>query len=101
MGRKDFVKRNSGFTCQKCGTHNAPTTKSERNHCTQCLCSLHVDFETPGDRKSNCFGLMEPVNLDYRGNKGFMILHRCVKCKKDMWNRAAEDDELRMMNKKL
>lgn len=95
MARKDFVKRNTGFICQKCGAENPPARKSERNHCSACLSSLHVDLETPGDRKSNCSGIMEPVSLDHRGNKGFMILHRCVKCKKKMWNRAAEDDELR------
>lgn len=101
MARKDFVKRNGGFACQHCGADNAPAKKSERNHCFRCLHSLHVDLETPGDRKANCSGFMEPVALDYRGNKGFMVLHRCVKCRKEMWNRAAEDDKLEMMNNEL
>lgn len=100
MSRKDFVKRNEGFVCQKCGTANHPAKKSERNHCFSCLYSLHVDLETPGDRKSLCKGLMEPVMLDYRGNKGFMILHRCEKCEKKIWNRASQDDELDKFSKK-
>lgn len=94
MARKDFMKRNESFTCKNCRAHNAPAKKSERNHCSACLFSLHMDLETPGDRKSACRGLMEPVALDYRGSKGFMILHRCMKCRKEMWNRTMEDDEL-------
>lgn len=94
MARKDFMKRNGGFTCLKCGVENAPGEKRERNHCFSCLWSLHVDYETPGDRQSDCRSLMEPAGLAYRGNKGFMILHRCGKCRKEMWNRAAEDDEM-------
>ncbi|MEK7524045.1 MAG: RNHCP domain-containing protein [Patescibacteria group bacterium] len=94
MARKDFKKHNEGFICQKCGEQNPPAVKSERNHCRKCLFSLHVDLETPGDRASQCEALMEPISLDHRGNKGFMILHRCQKCRKEMWNRAAEDDEL-------
>lgn len=96
MARKDFVKWNASFTCKNCGENNAPAKKSERNHCFHCLHSLHVDLETPGDRKSHCLGLMEAVALDYRGKKGFMILHRCVKCRKKMWNRTAEEDKLEM-----
>ncbi len=94
MPRKDFKKHNEGFACLKCGVKNTPAKKSERNHCFSCLFSLHVDEVTPGDRKSLCKNLMEPVSLDYRGNKGFMVLHRCVQCGKEIWNRAAEDDEV-------
>lgn len=94
MSRKDFIKRNGGFVCLKCNEINPPAVKGERNHCRRCLFSLHVDKETPGDRASDCFGLMEPVGLDYKGKKGFMIVHRCVKCGKEMLNKKAEDDEL-------
>lgn len=94
MGRKDFKKRNEPFKCQKCGAKNLPAKKSERNHCFGCLWSLHVDKETPGDRLSECGGLMEPIKLDLRGGKGFMILHKCEKCGKKIWNRAADDDKL-------
>lgn len=55
---------------------------------------MHVDLETPGDRKSDCCGLMEPIGLDYKGKKGFIIVHRCVGCGKEMKNKAAEDDEV-------
>ncbi len=94
MPRKDFTKHNTGFTCNSCGEINPKAEKSERNHCRKCLFSLHVDEETPGDRKSGCGALMFPAGHDYRGNKGFMILHRCMKCRKESWNKAAGDDEL-------
>lgn len=94
MGRKDFKKHNTGFLCIRCGVQNEPAKRSERNHCFNCLYSLHVDEHTPGDRKTDCSGLMEPISLDYRGNKGFMILHKCVKCGKQIKNKAAEEDKL-------
>ena len=94
MARKDFKKRNEGFKCLRCDNLNKSAEKGERNHCCMCLYSLHVDEETPGDRKSDCCGLMEPFMLDYKGKKGFMIMHKCVKCHKEMWNRVASDDNL-------
>ena len=94
MGRKDFQKHNEEFVCKKCGMQNQKATQSERNHCRACLYYLHVDSEVPGDRASRCFGLMEPTSIDLNGKKGFMILHRCERCHKEIWNRAAPDDEL-------
>ena len=98
MARKDFVKHNDPFTCKKCGAVNPPAAASERNHCRMCLSSLHLDKETPGDRVSPCGALMEPLMLDKRGKKGFMILNRCVNCGKEMWNRAADDDALEQLS---
>lgn len=50
------------FTCKNCGRVVVPegAGSTHRNHCPNCLCSLHVD-EEPGDRASACGGLMEPV----------------------------------------
>lgn len=101
MSRKEFRKHNEAFICQNCREENPPAAKSERNHCRACLCSLHVDEETPGDRKSRCEGLMDAAGFDYVAKKGFMILHRCRVCRKEMWNRAAEDDNLGNMNRTL
>lgn len=98
MARKDFIKHNDPFTCKKCGEVNPSAISSERNHCRACLYSLHVDSETPGDRASVCGGLMEPMMLDKRGKKGFMILHRCTACGKEMWNCAANDDALEQLS---
>ena len=50
------------FTCKNCGRVVVPegAGSTHRNHCPNCLCSLHVD-EGPGDRASACGGLMETV----------------------------------------
>ena len=37
---------------------------------------------------------MEAVKLDQNSKKGWIILHKCKKCKKIIKNKAAEDDDL-------
>ena len=61
-----------------------------RNHCPFCLSSKHVDI-LPGDRQSDCGGILRPVGVDYKGSKGWMILHRCEKCGYTTQNKAAVD----------
>lgn len=53
---------NDSFTCKVCGRLMTPETAGtgHRNHCSNCLSSLHVD-EEPGDRAADCGGIMEPV----------------------------------------
>ena len=86
--------RNENFVCKKCGQSASPhPTGSARNHCPYCLYSLHVDAEFPGDRASECHGLMAPVGIDYRKNKGDMIRHRCETCGKEILNIVAPDDD--------
>ena len=85
--------------CEHCGFNVAPlTTGSYRNHCPKCLYSKHVDRDGPGVRLSECKGLMKPVGLDHRGNKGWMIVHRCETCGKEIPNMAACDDDLTVMS---
>ncbi len=92
MRRFTVQGTNQGFTCQHCGTTVLPLENgSVRNHCPQCLFSLHVDV-FPGDRASECFGLLEPVAVEYSGKKGWIIVHRCQKCGFVGKNKAALDD---------
>jgi len=85
--------RNESFQCEHCKQEVAlHPDGSARNHCPVCLYSQHVDQEFPGDRAASCLGLMEPVGIDYRKNKGYMIEHLCIKCKKTMLNKVAPDD---------
>ena len=51
---------NDTFTCKVCGRVCTPQNagSDHRNHCPNCLSSLHVD-EEPGDRASYCGGIME------------------------------------------
>ncbi|EKD47748.1 MAG: hypothetical protein ACD_65C00307G0001 [uncultured bacterium] len=90
--RKNFITINEGFACKNCGAKVEPLKSSCRNHCANCLHSLHVDENIPGDRESECHGLMEPVGLEYKGKKGWQIIHKCVKCGKKQLNMTAEDD---------
>lgn len=55
---------NNTFTCKVCGRPVIPNGagSDHRNHCPNCLSSLHVD-EEPGDRASDCGGIMEPVSV--------------------------------------
>jgi hypothetical protein len=64
---------------------------SPRNHCPECLWSLHVD-RVPGDRAESCGGEMEPVELEGSSAAGFTIVFRCRRCGAVRRNRAAHDD---------
>ena len=90
-----FIPRQEAFTCEHCGKHVAPIAHgSYRNHCPYCLYSKHVDAQGPGDRASPCGGMMRPTALDQRSGKGFILIHTCLKCRKQIPNRAAADDDL-------
>lgn len=63
-------KENQGFMCENCGLKVQPLNNgSYRNHCPNCLYSLHLDMK-PGDRKSSCKGLMKPI--DFRQHSKWM-----------------------------
>lgn len=77
MSRKT---ENQGFVCKNCGCAVAPLSDGGyRNHCPECLCSLHVDI-VPGDRQCGCRGLMKPNAIVYHSKKGYQIVHQCAKC---------------------
>lgn len=81
------------FTCKVCGRPvvSAGAGSGHRNHCPNCLNSLHVDIE-PGDRASDCGGHMEPVAVWVRKNGEWAIIHRCRICGIFHSNRVAADD---------
>ncbi len=56
-----------------------------------CLSSLHVDVN-PGDRASDCGGVMDAVGAELTGKKGWVIVHRCRTCGEVRRNIAALDD---------
>ena len=93
---KNYYKKNpctDSFTCRNCGWPivSNGAGSNHRNHCPNCLCSLHVD-ETPGDRASNCGGIMEPIGVWVRSDGEWAIVHRCKHCGKRSSNRIAADD---------
>ena len=48
---------------------------------------------------------MEPIDIDYKKNKGNMIKHKCTKCGKEILNKIAPDDNfldfVNLRNKKI
>lgn len=90
----------AAFVCSQCGgvvPAVAPGTE-HRNHCPRCLWSRHVDMR-PGDRRSGCRGLMEPVGVWVRPNGEWALVHCCRDCGVLRANRIAGDDnELALMS---
>ncbi len=94
-----FIAREEPFVCGRCGKNVHPLGKgSYRNHCPFCLWSKHVDDEGPGDRASACNGLEQPMGVDFRSKKGWIILHVCTKCGKTIRNKAAPDDDQEILS---
>lgn len=93
--RKNFITIKENFTCGQCKTENPPAKGTCRNHCRECLSSKHVDATIPGDRKSECKGLMRPKKIEGGTNrKGYLIIHQCEKCGKTIRNKMASDDSM-------
>lgn len=84
---------NDSFTCKVCGRLVVPegAGSNHRNHCPNCLTSLHVDIE-PGDRESDCGGIMEAIGVWVRKGGEWAIIHRCRRCGTLSSNRCAADD---------
>ena len=81
------------FTCRVCGHPVVPVGagSDHRNHCPNCLSSLHVDDE-PGDRAADCGGIMDAIGVWVRKNGEWTVIHRCRRCGVLHSNRAAADD---------
>ena len=91
---------NDSFTCKKCGRLVTPegAGSNHRNHCPNCLTSLHLDIE-PGDREADCGGIMEPVAVWVKYNGEWAIIHRCKRCGTLSSNRiSADDNPMKMMS---
>ncbi|MFE1790046.1 RNHCP domain-containing protein [Streptomyces sp. NPDC059525] len=86
--------RSNTFRCTSCRLDvslDAPGT-AHRNHCPNCLASLHVDRKIPGDRDSDCRGRMEALGMSVRTDDEWMIIHQCATCGELSANRIAGDD---------
>jgi hypothetical protein len=91
---------NESFTCKACGRPVVPqgAGSGHRNHCPNCLTSLHVDNE-PGDRAADCGGLMEPISVWVKKGGEWAVIHRCKRCGCLNQNRSAADDNpLKLMS---
>jgi Zn finger protein HypA/HybF involved in hydrogenase expression len=87
---KRFTKNKENFTCAHCGAD--VLGNGYTNHCPKCLWSRHVD-NNPGDRQSNCGGMMRPISVESRGGE-FIITHKCEKCGKVIKQKTSENDDM-------
>ena len=87
---KRFTKNDSSFVCANCGFAVPSLGVSSRDHCSQCLNSLHVDIN-PGDRANSCRGILKPESV-VPNRKGYVINYICLKCGASINNKTAEDD---------
>ena len=52
-----------------------------------------MDTEEPGDRNSGCKGMMKPVGVFTRKTGEYVLIHKCVACGFERYNRIAGDDD--------
>lgn len=91
---------NDSFTCKVClrPVTSIGAGSDHRNHCPNCLASLHLD-NLPGDRASDCGGIMDAVGVWVRKNGEWAIIHRRRRCGKLSSNRiAADDNPMKLMS---
>lgn len=87
---KKFNMLDEEFICKKCGYKVKKLEYTARDHCPNCLYSLHVDIN-PGDRMNNCHGMLEPIGIEKYKNT-YKIIYKCEKCHQIHKNIMAEDD---------
>lgn len=83
-----FIRRTEDFICEHCGRE--VRGNGYTNHCPYCLYSKHVD-NNPGDRASDCGGLMKPIRVEIRKGERILI-HECERCGHRKPNKCAPDD---------
>lgn len=84
-----FIRKQEDFVCEHCGAN--VVGNGYTNHCPNCLWSKHVDIE-PGDRGSDCGGMMQPISIEGATGKGYRIRHKCEKCGHEKMNYANDMD---------
>ena len=91
-GRRNFLRKKENFICENCGEE--VNGDGYTDHCPKCLWGKHVDEEIPGDRASDCKGLMEPIASQFSiSNFQFSIKYKCIKCGHIFKVREGKEDE--------
>lgn len=88
MLTKKFQRNIEDFVCEKCAAKVKGSGYT--NHCPNCLWSKHVDIN-PGDRLSECRGMMEPIGIDQKRGE-YIILHKCIVCGYEKRNKTVDED---------
>jgi predicted RNA-binding Zn-ribbon protein involved in translation (DUF1610 family) len=93
MQDKKFKMIDESFICYNCNKEVHPLGYTARDHCPNCLHSLHLDIN-PGDRASNCKGHLIPIGIEKNKKRGYKILYKCDKCGIETKNVMATDDNM-------
>jgi hypothetical protein len=88
----------AAFRCTHCRRMVLPLPQGghHRNHCPFCLHSRHVDVQT-GDRMSQCGATMAPTGAFQRPDGEHVIVHRCLGCGFERFNRIGADDDFALV----
>lgn len=93
MEDKRFKMIDEEFLCLNCGKKVNPLGYTARDHCPNCLYSIHLDIN-PGDRKSDCKGTLKPIGIEKTKKEKYKIIYKCEKCNKMIRNISATDDNM-------
>ena len=88
---KKFNRNKEDFICEVCD--EIIKGNGYTNHCTNCFYSKHVDIN-PGDRKSDCGGLMELISYENHIIKGIVLYHKCMICSYTKSNKISSNDNI-------
>ncbi len=86
---KKFIRKKEDFVCENC--KKEVKGNGYTNHCPFCLFSKHVDVN-PGDRLSDCKGMMEPISSEVKKGENYIIF-QCILCGHIKKNKLAENDD--------
>ena len=98
MDTKKFKMLDEAFTCVVCKNEVKPLNYTARDHCPNCLCSIHID-NNPGDRSNNCLGILKPIEVEKGKKDTWKIIYKCAKCGEIKKNKMAEDDNFELILK--
>jgi len=93
MSVKKFQKKTEDFRCFNCG--ELIKGNGYTDHCPKCLYSMHVDIN-PGDRLSNCHGIMKPIKVETIGGVNY-IYYICEKCGYKHRVKASDKDNMNLI----
>ncbi|MBI2465259.1 RNHCP domain-containing protein [Candidatus Shapirobacteria bacterium] len=90
--KKNFIRKKEDFVCEHCG--ELVVGDGYTDHCPKCLWAKHVDRLIPGDRESDCKGMMEPIGTKFKiQNSKFKINYRCNRCGHEFGVREGKGDD--------
>ena len=91
MDSKRFTMIDEEFVCEVCNKNVSKLEYTARDHCPFCLSSKHLDVN-PGDRSSDCGGVLIPVDIEKGKKDTYKIIYKCNKCGEIKKNKMAIDD---------